>query len=236
MPTRRQRLLQRLGALRLGRPVAAVGDPGGEAVRLAAGLQLLLGRGRVALGLGGRVVEVELLVAGHGRRHDRAADIAAGHRAAVGVLQRDVVGRVLDRLPAGHVGERRHLRVDVEEPAEPGERVVRLGLEGGVGQDLGPRRRLHAGAREVDLGVTGQQPVVDVVGVHVHVDDDLAGQLRDVRDHRRRSTAGSGPGPPSCSAGSSGTRTGRWTRCASGSWRRCPCPAAPGPSAGSSAR
>ena len=181
---RRQRLLQGLGALALGGPVAAVGDPGGEAARLAAGLQQLLGLGRVALRLCGRLVQVELLVAGHGRRQHRAADRAARHRAAVRVLQRQVVGRVLDGLTAGEVGERRHLRVDVEEPAEPGDRVVRLRLEARVGEDLGPRRRLHAGAREVDLGVTGQQPVVHVVGVHVHVDHDLAGQLRDRREHR----------------------------------------------------
>ena len=54
-------------------------------------------------------------------------------------------------------------------------------LEVRAGEDLGPRRRLHARAREVDLGVAGQQPVVHVVGVHVHVDDDLAGQLRNRR-------------------------------------------------------
>ena len=178
---RRQRLLQGLGPLGLGGPVAAVGDTSGEPVRLAAGRQLLLGLGRVTLGLGGRLVHVELLVTRHGRRQHRAADRPAGDRAAVGILQREVVGGVLDRLAAGQVGERRHLRVDVEEPAEPGERVVRVRLEVRAGEDLSPRRRLHPRAREVDLGVAGQQPVVHVVGVHVHVDDDLAGQLRNRR-------------------------------------------------------
>ncbi len=158
-------------------PVAAVGDPGGEPVRVTAGLERRLGRRDVAAGLGGGLVQVEVLLADDVRRGHRAGDRAAGHRAAVGGLQVRLVRRVLDRLTAVQVVQRRDLGVEVGEPQEPADRVVGGGLERRRGQDLGPRRRLHAGAGRVHVQVTREQPVVEVVRVHVPVDDDLAGQL-----------------------------------------------------------
>ena len=114
-------------------------------------------------------------------RHDRARDRPARDRAAPRGLHRRLVRRVLHRLAAVQVGQRRHLGVDVDEPREPVDRVVGVGLERRAGQDPGLRRRAHAGAVRVDVGVAGDQVVVDVGLVHVQVDDDLGGQLLGVR-------------------------------------------------------
>ena len=102
-------------------------DVGREPVRVTAQLELLLGRRDVAARLGQRVVEVEP-VAPHGRRHSGGGDVAAVG-AAVGGLQVGLIRRELDRHPAVYVVQRRHLGVDVVEPHEPVDRVVRARLQ-----------------------------------------------------------------------------------------------------------
>src|SRR6202012_978162 len=121
-------------------------------------------------------IQVDALVPDDVGWHGGGGDGAAV-RAAVGLQQRGLVGRELDRLAAVNVGQRRDLAVQVVEPHEPGDRVVRLGLQRRVGQDPGAGGCLHAGTSLVHLDVAGQQPVVQVVGVDVQVDDDLAGEL-----------------------------------------------------------
>ena len=178
--------LHRLRRLNVLGPVAAVGETGGEPVRVPAGLQRRLRRGEIAARLAQRVVHVEALVADDVRRVHRGRDRAAGVRAAERGLLLRLVRRVLDRLAAGQVVHRRYLRVEVEEVEEAGDRVVGLLHQRRVGQDLRARRGLHAGARRVDVDVAGQQAVVKVVRVHVQVDDDLGRVLLGLRVLGRR--------------------------------------------------
>ena len=195
-------------------------ERGGEAGRLAAQPQLLLGRGQVApvadadrVGRGGRV-------AGQHARPQRCRQ-RGRVRPAEGVLDRRLVQRVLHGAAAVHVAERADRGRHRDEPDRAGARVVGAGGERGVGERLGRRLLLQAAAGDVGVGVAGEHPPVPLGRDHVGLQHDLVRQRGThrvgrpgpvaVADERDRAVVGR----PRRSG------TARWTAACRRSWRRC---------------
>src|SRR5699024_10386731 len=168
-----QGLLQGHGRLDVALAAVTDGDVGAESVGLTALLKFFLGRVEVTGVVLGRV-QVEVgLCARDQRREEVGGDVAAV-LTAPGTPHAVAVGGVHDRLAAGHVLDDRGVDVDVTQRARV--RVVQVTLNAFVVHQFLVHAGRDPGASQVDVDLTVDQALVDLVLVDTDLELDAVGQ------------------------------------------------------------